>query len=117
RPLPWPGHTTTTEDPSMPARIPPVEIANAPDKSRAVLEPIAAKRPFVPNFLKTIAHSPAVLQAYMDFSGAMKGCTLDAATRERIALSLGQTNGCDYCLSAHAAAGKASGLSDADVAA
>lgn len=29
------------------------------------------------------------------------GRTLDAKTRERIALAIAQANGCDYCLSAH----------------
>ena len=33
-------------------------------------------------------------------SGAL-GRSLDAKTRERIALAVAQVNGCDYCLSAH----------------
>ncbi|MFA5966810.1 MAG: carboxymuconolactone decarboxylase family protein, partial [Sphingomonas sp.] len=32
---------------------------------------------------------------------AALGRTLDAKTRERIAITIAQANGCDYCLSAH----------------
>ncbi len=35
---------------------------------------------------------------------------MDAATRERIALALAQQNECEYCLSAHTAIGRKSGL-------
>ncbi|MFD0902136.1 carboxymuconolactone decarboxylase family protein [Actinomadura sediminis] len=48
-----------------------------------------------------MANSPAVLKGYLEFSGALAGGALSAATRERIALLVAEENGCDYCLSAH----------------
>jgi AhpD family alkylhydroperoxidase len=37
--------------------------------------------------------------------------------RERLALAVGEANGCNYCLSAHSLLGKGAGLSDAEIAA
>lgn len=65
-----------------------------------------------PNMTKAMANSPAVLKAYLEFSGALSGGVLPAAVRERIALLVAQQNGCDYCLSAHTYIGtKMAGLS------
>ncbi len=49
-----------------------------------------------------MANSPALLQGYLDLSGALNGGKLDPATREKIALAVAQDNACSYCLSAHA---------------
>jgi uncharacterized peroxidase-related enzyme len=57
-----------------------------------------------------MAASPAVLEAYLDFSGALASGFLDAKTREQLALVIAQQNHCDYCLSAHTAIGKIVGL-------
>lgn len=43
--------------------------------------------------------------------GAVASGTLRPAVREAIALAVAETNGCDYCLSAHAALGRGAGLS------
>ena len=67
------------------------------------------------NIFRGMANSPAVLDAYLKFSGALKEGKLDAKTREAIALVVGQTNRCDYCLSAHTAIGKGTGLDDAAI--
>ena len=48
-----------------------------------------------------MANSPALLTGYLDLSGALSRGVLDAANRERIALTVAQANGCSYCLSAH----------------
>jgi uncharacterized peroxidase-related enzyme len=40
---------------------------------------------------------------------------LDAATRERIALTLAQKNECGYCLSAHTAIGRKTGLNTDEI--
>jgi uncharacterized peroxidase-related enzyme len=54
----------------------------------------------VPNLFRLMSISPAVLKAYLGFGDAL-GRSLDARTRERIAIAVAQINGCDYCLSAH----------------
>jgi len=67
------------------------------------------------NIFRGMANSPAVLDSYLKFSGAMGSAKLDAKTREAIALVVGQTNRCEYCLAAHTAIGKGAGLDDASI--
>jgi AhpD family alkylhydroperoxidase len=55
--------------------------------------------------MKTMATSPAVLKGYLDFAGALSGASVGARTQELIAIAVAETNGCDYCLSAHTAIG------------
>lgn len=50
---------------------------------------------------RAMANGPALLEAYLAFSGALSRGVLPVATRERIALAVAQSNRCDYCLSAH----------------
>jgi AhpD family alkylhydroperoxidase len=60
-----------------------------------------------------MAHSPAVLQAYLAIQQAIADeGTFDAATREAIALAVANADECSYCQAAHTAGGKAAGLSE-----
>jgi len=68
-----------------------------------------------PNMAKVMANSPAVLQGYLSFSGALAGGVLDAKLGEEIALADAEQNSCQYCLSAHTALGKMTGLTDAEI--
>lgn len=71
----------------------------------------------VPNLFRVLGTSPAVLEGFLGFSGALAR-TLDVKTRERIALAVAEVNGCDYCLSAHTYLGlNVAKLSEADVTA
>ncbi len=62
-----------------------------------------------------MANSPAVLEGYLSFSGALAGGHLSAKLREQIALITAQENHCNYCLSAHSAIGQMVGLSHEQV--
>ncbi|MDX2131270.1 MAG: carboxymuconolactone decarboxylase family protein [Planctomycetota bacterium] len=64
----------------------------------------------VPNMTRVMGNSPAVLQAYAQFSGALNGAKLGAGVREQIALLTAEENACGYCLAAHSAIGKMVGL-------
>lgn len=97
-------------------RIPALDPAAAPAAVAATLEAVKAKLGMVPNIIKTMARAPAVLNSYLAFSGAAGEGRLSAALRERIALLSAQTNGCDYCASAHQALGKMAGLSADEIA-
>ena len=55
-----------------------------------------------------MARSPAVLDGYLSFAGALAGGRLGAKVREQIALTTAEANGCEYCLSAHTLIGRAS---------
>jgi uncharacterized peroxidase-related enzyme len=73
---------------------------DAPKASQALLDAVHRQLGVVPNLFRLVAQSPVALEGFTAFSGALKK-TLDAKTRERIALAVAQVNGCDYCLSAH----------------
>ena len=62
--------------------------------------------------MRTMAHSPAVLEAYLQASTALSSGVLSARLREQIALAVAQANSCNYCLAIHTAIGKVVGLSE-----
>jgi uncharacterized peroxidase-related enzyme len=93
------------------SRIQPVNYEEATGKVKELLHAVTAKLGMTPNMMKTMARSPAVLQAYLNFSGALAGGELNARLREQIALITAEINGCGYCASAHTAIGKMVGLS------
>lgn len=99
------------------SRIHVVEIATATPAQKALLEAIQSQLGMVPNFLKVFANSPTALQAFLGLHGVANAGALDPLDRERIALAMAQQNGCQYCVSAHTAIGRKSGLSDAEMAA
>jgi uncharacterized peroxidase-related enzyme len=96
------------------SRIPtPASIADAPEKSRPLLEAVGKQLGMVPNMFRLMATSPQALEGYLGLYGA-----LPAATREHIGLAVAEVNGCDYCLSAHAYLGRnLARLDDAEIAA
>lgn len=91
------------------------DIASA--EQQALFDAIQGQLGFVPNFLRVFANSPAALKAFLGLFGIASSGSLDARTRERIALTVAQQNGCSYCVSAHTALGSNAGLSGADIAA
>ncbi|MCE9520906.1 MAG: carboxymuconolactone decarboxylase family protein [Alphaproteobacteria bacterium] len=72
----------------------------APAASQPLLDAVGKQLGVIPNLFRLVGLSPAALEGYLGFNTAL-GKTLDVKTRERIALTVAQVNGCDYCLSAH----------------
>jgi uncharacterized peroxidase-related enzyme len=99
-----------SKDSAMSTRIAPVNFAGAEGRPLELLTAVKTKLGMIPNAVKTMAQSPAVLEGYLSLAGALKKGVLPASTREQIALSVSQTNGCEYCLSAHSITGKMAGL-------
>ena len=96
----------------------PATVDAAPAAAQPLLSGVKAKLGSVPNLFRLLAVSPAALEGYLGLSGALGKGSLDARTRERIALAVAEFNGCGYCTSAHAFIGKnMAGLSDAEIAA
>ncbi len=93
------------------SRITAVDPKQTTGKAKELLDGVQAEFGMTPNLMKVLAHSPAALQAYLDFAGALAGGVLDPKVREQIALTVGTANGCEYCVSAHTALGKGAGLS------
>lgn len=73
---------------------------DAPAASKPVLDAVHKQLGTIPNLFRLIALSPTTLEGFAAYSGALNK-TLDAKTRERIALAVAEVNGCNYCLSAH----------------
>lgn len=69
----------------------------------------------VPNILLTMGHSPAVLKGYLGLSEAVNQTSLNPKLREEISLIVSQSNQCNYCLSAHSAIAKMTGLSEKEI--
>jgi uncharacterized peroxidase-related enzyme len=101
------------------SRLPiPSSIEESPVASQPLLEAVKKQVGAVPNLFRLVGTSPAALEGYLGLNGALAKGALEPATRERIALAIGQINGCGYCLSAHTYLGKVRGkLSDAEIAA
>ncbi|MBF6133118.1 carboxymuconolactone decarboxylase family protein [Nocardia otitidiscaviarum] len=83
------------------SRLPLIQPESATGKAADLLAGVQQALGVTPNMTKAMVNSPAVLEAYLGFSGALGGGVLAAPTRERIALLVAEENGCDYCLSAH----------------
>jgi uncharacterized peroxidase-related enzyme len=98
------------------SRIQPVAAESASPETQTLLGEVKAKFGMTPNVMATMGHSAAVLEGYLNFSGALAKGVLSARLREQIALAVGQANSCEYCLSAHTASGKRIGLSTEEMA-
>jgi hypothetical protein len=68
------------------ARLPVIAPEEAKGKARSLLSDVQKKLGLVPNMMRVMANSPAALDAYLQFSSALEGGSLDAKCRERIAL-------------------------------
>jgi AhpD family alkylhydroperoxidase len=92
-----------------------VEYDQASSAVRAVYDEIMANKgiDFVPNFWKTLAsHPPLLEEVWRSLSRAMAPGRLDALTKEMIALAVSATNGCTYCIRSHTAAARKLGMDD-----
>jgi uncharacterized peroxidase-related enzyme len=96
----------------------PITVETSPEGSRASLNAVAKSLGSVPNLFRVVGLSPAALKGYLGLSGAVAASSLDAKTQERLALAVAETNGCDYCLSAHTYLGRnVAKLDDAEITA
>jgi len=94
------------------ARIQPISYEESTGRVKELLTEVKQKLGMTPNMMKTMGQSPAVLEAYLNFSATLGGGSLDAKLREQIALVSAEVNGCGYCAAAHTAIGKMVGLGE-----
>ncbi len=97
------------------SRINVVENQDANTEQAGLYAAITEALGTVPNFLKVFANSPVALKAFLGLHGIAGDGSLDAQTRERIALALAEQNACQYCVSAHTAIGRKAGLDSAEM--
>jgi uncharacterized peroxidase-related enzyme len=97
------------------SRIPALDPASATGHVKELLDGVQKGLGVTPNMFRVAAQSPATLEALVALFGSVAKGRLGAKTREAIALTVSEFDGCDYCLSAHSYLGKHAGLADGDL--
>ena len=96
-------------------RIAPVTLDSLEASTRITLEAFKAKVGMLPNLYTTLANAPAALNGYLALNEALVSGVLTPQQREIVALATGQSNQCQYCVSAHSLIGKGTGLSSSAI--
>jgi len=94
------------------SRLKILDPAKVTGPSKEMLDAIQKKMGRIPNIFRGMAHSPAVLGFYLGGAEALGKASLSPQIREQIALAVAQASSCDYCLAAHTAIGKGTGLTE-----
>ncbi|MCG8324066.1 MAG: carboxymuconolactone decarboxylase family protein, partial [Thiotrichales bacterium] len=94
-------------------RIHPVNESFADSSTLEILDLVRNKVGTIPNFMSTMANSPAVIRGFLGMSQALSTGFLSTRLREKIALRVSEINKCQYCVSAHSIFARHAGLSDA----
>lgn len=97
------------------SRLNVVNPSTATGRSGELLQAVKAKLGLIPNMTRAMAESPAVLASYLAFTESLGTGKLAPRLRELIALAVAESNGCDYCLSAHSAIGGLLKIPQADI--
>jgi len=75
-------------------------------KSKELFNAIQSKLGMVPNMMRTIGVSPAVLNGYLSLSGALGKGKLENKLGALIAIAVANANACVYCNAAHSFIGE-----------
>ena len=73
----------------------------ATGKTKDLFSAVQNKLGMVPNMMRTMGNSFAVLNGYLSFSEALGESKIGSRLGEQIALAVAEANQCGYCLSAH----------------
>ncbi|WP_428329214.1 carboxymuconolactone decarboxylase family protein [Mucilaginibacter sp.] len=87
-------------------RLKAISPEEATGKTKELFTAIQGKLGMVPNMMRTMGNSPALLEGYLTFSGALAHGALGAKTGELLALAISSNNNCDYCVAAHSFIGE-----------
>ncbi len=83
------------------ARLNALSPEQATGKTKELFDGIHRKLGMVPNMMRTIGNSPALLDGYLKLGDALASGKLGGSKGELLALAVAESNGCNYCLSAH----------------
>jgi len=101
----------------MAPRIPPLPREGRDPKTAELLEALSAFNGVELNIFATLAHHPRLLKRWSDFGGALLyGGKLPARERELLILRTGYLCQAPYEWGQHVTIGKASGLTDEEIA-
>ena len=93
----------------------PINEKKAKGKVKKIFSEIKKTRKIskIPNFWRSIAHNPALLErTWNSLKAIMKDGALDSVTKELIYVAVSITNSCGYCTRSHTFAAKKKGATD-----
>jgi len=82
------------------------------EKSKILFGRIKNSIGILPNIYAVIGNSAVALESYLTFSELLKNCSFNAKEQEAIFLAVSESNGCNYCVSAHTALARMNGFSE-----
>lgn len=97
-------------------RLRPLDPDQAPPAAGKLLAEIIDRHGEAGAMVRTMAHSPALLQGYLELSRAMKRVALPRQLSEKVSIAVQEWIGCTLCKAAHADAARAAGLTETDIA-
>lgn len=99
-------------------RLQPLNPETTTGKTKDLFNAVQKKLGMVPNMMRTMGNSYAVLNGYLSFSGSLGESKIGDRMGEQIALVVAEANQCEYCLSAHTLiGGKLLGIDEATLTA
>lgn len=116
----WPenGTETTKQEETTPMKFTLHTKETAPEGSGPVLDQVEKAYGFTPNLYAVFAESPVAIAAYLQISGLLKEHGALTPQEQQVAmLAVSEQNGCDYCVAAHSAVAKMSGVPSETIAA
>ena len=87
-------------------RIPALDPEKTTGKSKDLFNAIQSKLGMVPNMMRTMGNSPAILNGYLSLNSSLGEGVLGGKLGELIALTVANANSCEYCNAAHSFIGE-----------
>src|SRR5215469_3573846 len=91
--------------------VKPIDAGTATGKTKDLFSAIEKRVGRVPNMIRTMGHSPAVLEAYLHWNEAFEQTKTTPSLRSLISAAVSSANGCEYTLATAFAFGGKEGLS------
>lgn len=87
------------------ARLKALNPDEVSGKTKELFNAVQSKLGVVPNMMRTMGNSPAMLEGSLSLSNALGSGVLDGKTGVLISMAVAESNSCNYCLSAHSYVG------------
>ena len=97
------------------SRVKPVSVEEAKGEVKELYQSLQQKMGKVFNIFLNMGNSANTLKGFLALSDAANHTSLSSKLREQIALIVGQSNHCQYCLSAHTMIAKGTGISEQEI--
>lgn len=92
-----------------------VDPNTATGKTKELFRAIEGRLKSVPNMIRLLGNSPAILGAYLGFNEAFEITKMTPKLRGLITVAVSEVNGCDYTLSTAFALGRREGLGEEEL--